>query len=52
MIKIHLNPERLKKLTEDYVVSNNNIKKALKVGHLPVSALDGLRNTIQNFRFV
>jgi nucleoside-diphosphate-sugar epimerase len=45
-----LNPERLHKLTGDYVVSNDKIKKALGIDHLPVSTKDGLRNTIRSFR--
>ena len=51
-IKLPLNSERLNKLTENYVVSNDKIKKALKVDHLPISASDGLRTTIKSFRLV
>jgi len=49
--KIHLplNSERLKKLTESYVVSNDKIKKALKIDTLPVSAIEGLKLTINSF---
>lgn len=49
-IKLPLNSERLKKLTENYVVSNGKIKQALNVNTLPVSARDGLSKTIQSFR--
>lgn len=48
-IKLPLNSERLKKLTENYVVSNQKIKDALQIQHLPVSAEEGLRRTIQSF---
>lgn len=46
--KLHLplNSERLKKLTESYVVSNEKIKKALKVEQFPVSSREGLMRTI------
>jgi nucleoside-diphosphate-sugar epimerase len=49
--KLHLplNSERLKKLTESYVVSNNKIKKALNVKCLPISSKEGLSTTIQSF---
>lgn len=48
-IKLPLNSERLKKLTENYVVSNQKIKEALQIQHLPISAEEGLRRTIQSF---
>lgn len=49
--KLHLplNSERLKKLTESYVVSNKKIKKALNITSLPVSSKEGLKITIQSF---
>ena len=37
------------KLTENYVASNNKIKRALGVDHLPVTAKDGLTKTIRSF---
>ena len=43
-----LNSERLRKLTEDYVVDNSKIKHALGVEALPVNAKDGLIKTIQS----
>ena len=50
--KIHLplNSERLRKLTENYVVTNNKIKQALGVEHLPVKAAEGIRRTIESFK--
>lgn len=48
-IKLPLNSERLKKLTENYVVSNQKIKDALNIQQLPISAEEGLRRTIQSF---
>ena len=44
-----LNPDRLQKLTENYVSSNDKIKKALGVHSMPVSAKDGLVRTIESF---
>ena len=49
--KLHLplNTERLKKLTESYVVDNSKIRGALKVDRLPVSVKDGLLKTLRSF---
>jgi nucleoside-diphosphate-sugar epimerase len=49
--KLHLpiNSERLKKLTESYVVSNSKLKKALGVKTLPVTAEEGMRKTLRSF---
>lgn len=47
--KLPLNTERLNKLTENYVVSNQKIKLAL-VKELPISAREGLRRTISSFK--
>ncbi|WP_205600351.1 NAD-dependent epimerase/dehydratase family protein [Sphingobacterium luzhongxinii] len=46
---ISLNSERLKKLTESYVVSNEKIKNALSIEKLPLTVKDGLRKTIRSF---
>jgi nucleoside-diphosphate-sugar epimerase len=43
-----LTTERLQKLTESYVVSNQKIKTAIGKS-LPVSAKDGLLNTFNSF---
>ena len=50
ILHLPLNTERLAKLTENYVVSNAKIKKALGIDKLPVRAKDGLKMTIQHFR--
>jgi nucleoside-diphosphate-sugar epimerase len=49
--KLHLplNNERLKKLTESYVVSNEKIKNALKINRLPVNAEEGIKKTLSSF---
>jgi nucleoside-diphosphate-sugar epimerase len=43
-----LNSERLKKLTENYVVSNKKIKNALGVEKMPFTAISGLKLTIES----
>lgn len=50
VLKLPINSERLKKLTESYVVSNQKIKNALHLERLPVSAREGLTITIKSFR--
>lgn len=49
-LKLPLNSERLKKLTESYVVSNEKIETALGINKLPLSAEEGLIKTIQSFK--
>lgn len=44
-----LNSERLKKLTENYVVSNDKIKHALGIANLPITASQGLLTTFKSF---
>lgn len=48
-INFPLNSERLKKLTESYVVSNEKIKTALGIKTLPLSAEENLIKTIKSF---
>lgn len=50
--KLHfpLNSERLLKLTENYVVSNVKIKKAIGVERLPMSAEEGMLKTLKSFQ--
>lgn len=50
VIRLPLNSERLKKLTESYVVSNAKIKTSLGLSKLPVSAKEGLEKTIKSFQ--
>lgn len=49
LLHLPLNPERLQKLTENYVSSNAKIKKALGIEKLPVRAKFGLKKTILAF---
>ena len=50
--KLHLplNSERLRKLTENYISSNEKIKRALGVEKMPVDACQGLQATLRSFR--
>lgn len=49
ILSLPINSEILKKLTENYVVSNKKITDALGVS-LPISAKQGLKTTIASFR--
>jgi len=49
VLPLPLNEERLEKLTENYFVSNEKIKKALKIKHMPVSAKEGMIKTLKSF---
>ncbi|MDD5707218.1 MAG: NAD-dependent epimerase/dehydratase family protein [Kiritimatiellae bacterium] len=48
-LHLPLNTERLAKLTEPYVVSNERLRHALGLSHLPVAAEEGLRRTFRSF---
>jgi len=48
-LHLPLNKERLRKLTENYVVSNEKIKRALCIEKMPVSAQEGMRKTLDSF---
>ncbi len=48
-LRLPLNSERLKKLTENYVVSNSKIKRALNIRSLPLTAREGMKNTLDSF---
>jgi nucleoside-diphosphate-sugar epimerase len=50
VLHLPLNKVRLQKLTENYVVSNDKIKRALGIERMPVSARDGMRKTLESFR--
>ncbi|GHV74490.1 hypothetical protein AGMMS49940_17920 [Spirochaetia bacterium] len=49
ILHLPLNQDRLNKLTENYIVSNEKLKKALGIDYLPVSAREGLIKTIRSF---
>jgi nucleoside-diphosphate-sugar epimerase len=49
LLHLPLNTERLKKLTESYVVSNSKLKAAMGINRMPVSARDGLVGTLESF---
>ena len=49
LLHLPLNTERLRKLTENYVVSNEKIKAALGIERMPVRAADGIMKTILSF---
>lgn len=49
VIHAPLTSERLDKLTENYIVSNEKIKNSLGVENLPINAKDGLAETIKSF---
>jgi nucleoside-diphosphate-sugar epimerase len=49
LLRLPLDSERLKKLTESYVVSNEKLKQALGWQRMPVEARDGLRQTLASF---
>lgn len=49
-LHLPLNPERLRKLTENYISSNEKIKKALGVEKMPVDAREGLKVTLKSFK--
>ncbi len=50
ILHLPLNPLRMQKLTENYVVSNAKIKKALGIDKMPVRAKEGLKETIVSFQ--
>ena len=49
VLHLPLNRERLGKLTENYVVSNAKIKRALGIERMPVRAKEGLIKTVHSF---
>lgn len=50
LLHLPLNTERLRKLTENYVVSNAKIKAALGIDKMPVRAEEGIVKTVQSFQ--
>ncbi len=49
LFPLPLDSKRLKKMTGNLVVSNDKIKRALRISKLPISANDGLLKTIRSF---
>lgn len=49
-LHLPLNPERLRKLTENYISSNAKIKAALGIEMMPIEAREGLRRTLEAFK--
>lgn len=49
-LHLPLNPERLRKLTENYISSNAKIKAALGIDRMPVDAREGLKVTLDSFK--
>lgn len=49
-LHLPLNSERLRKLTENYISSNEKIKRALDVERMPVDARQGLKVTLESFK--
>jgi nucleoside-diphosphate-sugar epimerase len=50
ILHLPLNSDRLQKLTESYVVSNEKLKKALGIKNMPVYAKDGMLKTLMSFK--
>lgn len=50
VLHLPLNSERLRKLTGDYIVDNSEIKCALGISQMPISAMDGLKVTIEGLQ--
>ncbi|MBC7886431.1 MAG: NAD-dependent epimerase/dehydratase family protein [Ferruginibacter sp.] len=48
-IGLPLNSERLKKLTESYVVSNQKLKMALGIEKMPYTSREGMKKTLASF---
>lgn len=52
LLHLPLNTDRLQKLTENYVASNQKIKDALGIEVMPVRAREGLKKTIASFSLI
>jgi len=50
MAHLPLNSERLRKLTESYVVSNQKIKQAIGIEKMPVTVEEGMKKTFESFQ--
>lgn len=49
ILHLPLNAERLQKLTENYVVSNDKLKRALGIKKMPLTSAEGFKKTIESF---
>ena len=49
LLRLPLNSERLRKLTESYVASNAKIKTAMGLEKMPIRAREGMRMTLESF---
>lgn len=49
VLHLPLNAKRFQRLTENFVVSNEKIKKALGIKKMPVSATEGFLKTLQSY---
>lgn len=49
VLRLPLNNHRLKKLTEDFRVSNQKLKSSLNIQEMPISAIEGMRKTLKSF---
>jgi nucleoside-diphosphate-sugar epimerase len=49
ILKLPLNTEKLNKLTGNYIVSNEKIKKALQIESFPISTREGMIKTFKTF---
>ena len=49
-LHLPLNPDRLRKLTENYISSNAKIKTALGIEKMPMGAREGLKVTLNSFK--
>lgn len=50
LLKLPLNSIRLKKLTENYIVSNSKIKNSIGIEQLPITPEEGMKRTIESFK--
>jgi len=50
VLRLPLNSERLKKLTENYLVSNEKIKAALNADSMPLASKQGMLQTLSSFK--
>jgi nucleoside-diphosphate-sugar epimerase len=49
LLCLPLNSERLKKLTESYIVSNQKLKNAFGIENMPITSSEGMKQTIESF---